>query len=559
MSLGTVAIELLYDRMDVAAIKGGRVVVSKRVPIELPTDGLEWIKAVRSCGTALEPIVQELELTGAPTSLLYRSPTQAVDLASFEIRSTSEARTAAILTCSESLPYSASTAVIEAVAVGRDRGGPAPKTHIAVAAERTDAARAMVEMVESAGLEFSSAVPIDVPIMVRILRQVLKHSGPQQGWLHFGEHSSLFVVGGGGAIRFERSIAIGLRTIARSLTHPIRLSGEDETVELDFDSALKILHRHGIPDADEVVHHDPELTRRHIMPLIQPVLQRYIVELRQSIRFGVPDENERKSIAITVTGPGSAIPGLAGLVGWELRLDVKADEKYSGYDYLLPAATGSELVEAIEDPQVLAHLNFLPSELAGRRQMAHLRRWLWAGAAAALIAIGTDALRISAKIGDARQEAAALVGATAAQEKLAGTRARLIAGIKAMDTLDKTIAETVGGQVRLGAVLQEFSRITPSSVGLTAMQFRREGEVLTGRISGRAVPVEGSTNRTELEPFVELLNLSPLFENIVLSNVEVSPGGPSSGLRFDASFTLVAVAQETEGEHVAVGKESPRQ
>ena len=559
MSLGTVAIELLYDRMDVAAIKGGRVLVSKRFPSELPTDGLEWIKAVRSIGTVLEPIVQELGLSGAQTSILYRSPTQAVDLASFEIRSSSEACTAAILTCSESLPYSASTAVIEAVVVGRDRAGTAPKTHVAVAAERTDAVRAMVEMVESAGLKFSSAAPIDVPIMVRILRQVLKHSGPQQGWLHFGEHSSLFVVGGGGAIRFERSIAIGLRTIARSLTRPIRLPGGDEIVELDFDSALKILHRHGIPDADEVVHHDPELTRRHIMPLIQPVLQRYIVELRQSIRFGVPDEGERKAIAITVTGPGSAIPGLASLVGWELRLDVKADEKYSGYDYLLPAATGSELVEAIEDPQILARLNLVPSELAERRQLAHRRRWLWAGAAVALVAIGTDALRISAKLGDAQREAAALAGATASQEKLEVTRARLIAGIRAMDELDETIADSVGGPIRLGAVLHEFSRIIPSSVGLTAMQFRREGQVMTGRISGRAVPIEISTNRTELEPFIDLLKSSPLFENIVLSNVEVSPGGPSSGLRFDASFTLVVVAQETARKQVAVGKGSPRQ
>ncbi len=559
MSLGTVAIELLYDRIDVAAIKGGRVLVSKRVPIELPTDGLEWVKAVRSNGKVLEPIVQELGLTGAKTSLLYRSPTQAVDLASFEIRSTSEACTAAILTCSESLPYSASTAVIEAVVVGRDRGGAAPKTHVAVAAERTDAVRAMVEMVESAGLEFTSAAPIDVAIMVRILRQALKHRGPQQGWLHFGEHSSLFVVGGGGAIRCGRCIAIGLRTIARSLTGPIRLPGGHKTVELDFDAALKILHRHGIPDADEVVHHDPELTRRHIMPLIQPVLERYIVELRQLIRFGVPDEDERKAIAITVTGPGSAIPGLAGLVGRELRLDVKADEKYSSFDYLLPAATGSELGEAIEDPQILASLSFMPSELAARRHMPHLRRWLWAGAAVALVAIGTDALRISANLGDARREAAALAGATAAQEKLEATRARLIGGFKAMDKLEETIAEAMGGHVRLGAVLHELNRITPSSVGLTEMQFRRDGEVTTGRIVGRAVPIESSTNRTELDPFIDLLHLSPLFENIALGNVKVSSGGPTLGLRFDASFALVVVAQETAGEQVAVGKGSRRQ
>jgi Tfp pilus assembly protein PilN len=540
--------------MDVAAVKGGRILDSRRLPVELPSEPNAWAKAVRRSGQNLRAAVQELGLTGSTAVLLYRSPTQAVDLASFPLRSTGQACAAAALTCTEALPYPVTSAICQTVAVGRDQSGSERKTHVVVAAERSDIVRALVEMVEAAGLAYGSATPIDAAIMAGLIGRALRHAGPQHGWLHFGTHSSFFILAGGGAVRFERSISLGLKTIAKSLTRPIRVQGADEPFELDPETADKILHRHGIPEDDEqIIHEERKLTRRHIMPLMQPVLQRYIVELRQSLRFGISEEKERESIAITVTGPGSALPGFAELIAWELRLDVSSDPHYAAYDYLAPAASGSELTEAIDDQQFLSRLNIQPQEMAQRRRFDRLRRWLWAGAAAALAMLGADAYRIHLRIADAKREAATLATATSVLETLQETQTRLLTAIGAMEGLEKTVADELGDRVSLRAVLQEFSRLTPESVRLTSMQFRRVEGKMTGRISGRASPIPGAGTQTELEPFVEALKNSPLIENVVLRNVQVSSLGPTSGQRFDAAFDAVETPETSELDAVATG------
>ena len=539
MSLTTVAIELLYDRIDIASVRNGRVVAARRLPLSLPDKGTEWAKAVREVGQDLKPIVEELGLSDTRTAVVYRSPTQAVDLCSYELRSAAEACQAARLTCTDALPYAAASAVCRAVAVGRDRGGPKRKMHVVVAADRTDAVRAIVDMVQTAGLSFYSLTPVDAVTMPRLIARAIQPRGEQHGWLHFGEHSSFFLVYGDGALRFERTIGIGLRTIAQSLTRPIRLPGGDESVELNDETARKILHNHGIPDTDEIVLEDPPLTRRHIMPLIQPVLQRFLIELRQSLRFGIANEEERKSIAITVTGPGSRVPGFVGLLGWELRIDVTADESYAAYDHLSPASPGSELLDAVQEPRSLTRLDLQPADVAQRRQVEGLRKWLWAGAAAALMFLGVDWVRYQSKLAAAEQEIEALTTAVDAVVRMEKTRDQLLESFAATNGLKATIASEVDVQADLEAVLKELSRLTPRSIRLTSLQFRRDADGTTGRTTGRALPLRPPDLRTELQSFVDDLKASPLFDEIVLRHVTADPSGPAAGQRFEAVFSLV--------------------
>ena len=83
------------------------------------------------------------------------------------------------------------------------------------------------------------------------------------------------------------------------------------------------------------------------------------------------------------------------------------------------------------------------------------------------------------------------------------------------------------------------------------MQLRRNEKTMTGRISGRAKPIGGT--KTELEPFIEALKGSPLFENVVLRNVQVDSLGPTSGQRFDVGFDAVTVPWPDELEELATG------
>ncbi len=202
MNSTRVAIELLYDRLDIVALRGGRALASQRIPITLGRDAPAWVEAVRSSGQTLRAVVGELGVAGAGAVVVYRSPTQSVDLASFQLRSEAQAREAALLSIAESVPYPVNTAICAAEVVGCDRTGANRQTHVVVAAERDDVAGAVVQMVETAGLKFLAATPIDATIIAQLVRQVLCYGGSLRGWLHLGERSSFFLVGGHGDVRF---------------------------------------------------------------------------------------------------------------------------------------------------------------------------------------------------------------------------------------------------------------------------------------------------------------------------------------------------------------------
>ena len=553
-----VAIELLYDRMDVVALEGGRAWASQRTSITLGRDAPAWVEAVRSSGQTLRAVVAQLGVGSAGAVVVYRSPTQSVDLASFQLRSQAQGGEAALLSVAESVPYPVDTAICAAEVVGYGGAGANRQTHVVVAAERDDVAEAIVQMVETADLKFLSATPIDATIIAQLVRQVLRYSGSLRGWLHFGECSSFLVVGGHGDVRFGRSIALGLETIAQSLTRPFRLSEKDEPVELDYGAARRILHQHGIPGSNEIVHEQLQLTRRHIMPLMQPVLQRYIIELRQSLRFALPQE-ERASIAITITGPGCGIPGLAELIAEELRLDVAALPQYAGYDYRVPASPGSELIEAVGDVGFLLRLNLQPRDPALRRRVGRLRRWLWTGATAALAVVGADGISFQARLGDARMEAASLDTATAGVGALQETQARLLAAIAAMDALEGTITAEVGARVSLRAILQEFSRLTPETVRLTSIRFQRNDGGMIGDVSGHAGEADPATGQTELEPFNEALKSSPLLDDVRLTSVQLDSSGPTKGQRFQLNVLAVAAPGSAQLHKIAAAEGGKQQ
>ncbi len=537
--------------MDVAVVGGSGVAASVRLPLDLSNEPTTWAKAVRGTGSKLKEIVKELDAEGASVRVLYRSPAQSVDLHSFALRTASQACAAAVLPLAESLPYSMSSANMDAVAVGRDASGADRRWHVVVAADRGDVIRAIVEMVETAGLKFDSATPIDAAILAGVVRTALTYAGPQHGWLHFGKHSSFFVLGGSGCVRFVRSIALGTETIVKTLTRPIRTTDET-SINLDHDTAQRIFYDHGIPETDDVLDESLQLRRRHIMPQIQPVLQRYVVELRQSLRFGL-SEDDRQAIEITVSGPGSTIPGLAELIAWELNLKFATDTRYSDYDFRAPAGDGSELRDAIDNTQFLDRLNLQPAEAALRRQAGRLRRWLWAGAAAALAFIALDTVQVRSRLTDARQQAAAHTIAATEAVGMQETHRKILAAGAAINDLEQTIAAEASAALNMRAILQELSLVTPASIKLNSLRFARTGDIVRARLHGRAIEIDTVTGQTEVGLFITMLKKSPLFREAGLRDVERGSFAEGNGERFEASFEAVlapdiSAIQVTSGE-----------
>ena len=543
----SVAVALLPDRIDVVVRRRNLVVAARRIPITLGLDPNTWAKSVREASDDLHDVVVELGVERVPTAVVYTSPTQAVDLVSLKLDSPSQARAAAILGCMETIPYPFDAAVVEAAVIGRDRTEDNAQIHVVVAADRKDVTGAIVEMTEAAGLEFQSTTPIAATIIARLAGRALRNLPTERGWLYVGDHGSFFVVGGRGILRFGRAITIGLETLVESLTRPIRSSGTAEPIELDAREAREILYRRGIGGADEVVRDDPRLTMSQLAPLVQPVLQRFVVELRQSIRFGVP-ETERDSVMLIVTGPGSAVPGFAALLGRELALPVSLDSRYTAYEYDSPASAGSEGNLAVANRRFLMQMNLQPQEITQRRDTRRLRRWLWTGVAAALAIIALDTLWLQVRVGELREQEAGLAHETAGLESLHDTQARLAAAVQAMDGLRGTIAQQIGTHVDFRAVFHELSRLTPQSIQLTTLSFRRSKDQMIGIAGGYAAASQDADGQTELEAFIEALKLSPIIDNVELVNVQIASLGGTTGERFEAGFQAIAIPSSSDLE-----------
>jgi Tfp pilus assembly protein PilN len=475
--------------------------------------------------------------------VLYRSPTQFLDLSGFAVRSAAQVIEAAAMSCADSLPYSMLAATCEAAIIGRDLTGDPAQTHVALAADREDVAEAIVHLVEEAGLRFLSATPLDAALMANFVKREL--AGRQhRGALYIGQYTSFFVVVSRGTLLFSRRIDLGIETLVTSLTRPINIAGRPE-IELTVDEARALLAKHGIPDRDEHVHEEHGLTGMQVVPLLQPVLQRFIVELRQSLRFGL-DEANRKDLSLWVTGGGSALKNLATVIGRELGIESAGDTAYPDPD------ADRERKDAIADRVILSRLNLMPRPMAMQRRTAKLRRWMMTGASAAMVLIAVEGARYHTQVRSAQSEADVYASQLEDLKALESTQAKLKVVMGAKAQLQKAIHEEIGLVNNYRACMQELSLITPPTIRFTRIEFRDVPKGGGGTLAGFAFPSTKDAHRTDLESFIEAMKGSPLFTDVVLGNVQIKATGASDGQQFHASFDTVPAARNPlEGRQLA--------
>jgi len=554
-----VAIEILPEHIDVVLMRSGQVAGSRRIPVELPSDLQLWTKALRASSEAMLQAVTELGAAKAYALVLYHSPTETVDLASLEFKSAEQAEEAASLDCLGGLSFNMDLAAMASSAIGRDSAGDVRKTHVVVAADHTNVLNAIVEVVEAAGLRVDCVTPIDAAITSMITQRALRRTTPLQGWLYLGEQSSFFLIAGDGKVHFGRSLSLGVETLARTLTRPIRMHGSEKPIELDLETAASIIHRVGVPRGEQVVYEPLGLTGTQLRPLVQPVLQRYIVELRQSMRFAVPDE-DLKGMSITLLGPGSSLAGFAELIEEELDVHAQRGENEAVYDRTIPGSPGGELYDAVQDRQALKSLTILPPAVVNTRRSKELRRWLWAGTAAALALIALDGVRLSHQVEQAGQYAESLANRATEDEALKSTRMKLTNASAALTSLENEINSELSACVSFRAVLQELTRLTPESIRLVNISFStREGESVAA-LRGYAVKSDGTSGatalgETELKSFIEQLEQSPLVKKVVLLNVERGALGPKPAESFQASLDLISILPTFEPAQIVVAPE----
>lgn len=548
-------IQIAGDRLVLAMPGPDGALRHADAPITLSQEPGQWSKELLRLSDTLRELARKLGVDGAEAIVLYAGPTQAVTLESLPIRSTAQAIEAAKLSCMEKVNYPTVAAVCEAMPIGRNGAGAdvARRTHVAVAVDRDDVLGAIARFVEESGLRFVSAIPIDAPLMAQLAEQGLSDT-ESQARLYVGEHSSLFFISGNRSLLFARRIGLGVESMVNVLTHPIRARSGEEPVTLSVDQAREILNNHGVPDRDVIVHDEPELRGMQIIPVLQPVLQRIVVELRQSLRFSLP-EGSAGTVPVHCLGPGSRIPGLAHVIEAELEMSLAAETEQqqsrapeADTERLPILGVGSVmmLADAVRNRRILRDFALLPTDHTRMRQRMHLQRWLWAGAAAALFMVAVDGFRYHATVQLLSSQKAAMLSHHSELDTFHRTSAVLAGALAEMSHIERRVDAELQHHFDSRAALNELSYLTPDSIQLTAITFRRFEQGMTGTLSG--IALHDADQQTDLKRYVEQIRSSPLFVDAVLGNVQASSEHERMGEQFEASLSLTPLPRPDQAD-----------
>lgn len=454
-----------------------------------------------------------------------------------------EAHAAAMLALADQLPYVPSEGPHGVWVVGRDQQGLPIQTHMLLAAERAGAAEAITDWLSRAGLTPGAQVPLEAAQIARLIERTLQL--PTDGvhvavWI--GSHRSSLAVIVNGRLAVSRRIELGIENLVAALiaaddTNDARST--DDT--LTPDRARELLCARGISDADDTIDRGRGLKGRHVLPVLQPVLQRFTVAIKQSLRFGV-EEKDRHTGGLVVLGPGSGIARLGEILAQQTELTPATFDQ--------PASDMTDLGVALAATP--RRLNLLPESVAGQRRRTGVRRALLAGAAAALAVCGVDAAMTVRSINAAQDQFAALRAQVEETQLRLEQRDALAAESVAIDRTLRGVDLAVGIEPRWGAWLLELAVLTPPTVRLVDVGLSG-GAPTTGagkkatEASGARVRLVGylfaergddSTGVLDVASFTNALERSPMVQSVSLGETRRTVVDRCDALQFTVTVSL---------------------
>jgi len=535
-------VELTPAWIAASVVSGGNVVKRSVEPLEAEA----WDNAWKAGLTTLdEPLKRCLAgMPGHPikAAALYIGPDTFNEVFSCPSHGR-EAQAAAVLALADQLPYVPSEGPHGVWVLGHDQQGLPIQTHMLLAAERAEAAEAIAEWLSRAGLTPVAQVPLEAPQIARLVERALQL--PTDGvhvavWV--GSHRSSLAIMASGRLAVSRRIELGLENLVAALiaaddTNDAR-SRDDR---LTRDRARELLCTCGISDADDTIDRGRGLKGRHVLPVLQPVLQQFAVAIKQSLRFGV-EEKAREAGSLVVLGPGSGVARLGEILAQQTDLTLATFDQ--------PASDATDLGVALAATP--SRLNLLPVSVVDQRRRTGVRRAMLAGAAAALIVCAVDASFTMQAINATRGQLEALRPQVEETQGRIDQRNALAAESGAFDRTLRGVDLAMGIEPRWGAWLLELAAITPPTVrlldvGLTGGPVAagagwKPGESPAGRV--RLVGYMfaevgvGATQGLDVASFAHALERSPMVESVSLGETRRTVVDRRDAVQFTVTVML---------------------
>lgn len=505
----------------------------------LSSAGDQWSSVLFEVGK----ILQDAAIPrGTGLHVLYRSPTQVVQLTPHgkiqALQDSIEAARLAALNAAGALPDAVVSAASPLYARCATSVDDSSCCIILAAADRVDTIEQLAELLAEHHLRLASLQPVEATLASAACR----HLSVGQGFtLHVGMERSVLLAAPHGAPALARFISIGMDDLVDALCKPIHAPVGPPMTSLSPQEAREILLVHGLPARDDAISVRSGLTGAMLLPLIQPILQRMLMEIRQTLRFGL-SEQSRSSLKIIVTGPGSAIRGLDATIAEGLEADVQKATCSTD------ATARADVEHSSVNPSIL---NIEPPSIASRRFLTRVRTSLVAGAVLAIAGLVAESLHVTAQTSVIQQEAQRLTRERDESLRQAERALRAAAVSSRLQEIKSLAHSAVSVQCDWTAVLLAVSEACGEHIRLASVQARSapppSEPAGTLMIEGFAFDDDdaSSPDGAALTRFLADLRDSPLLADVRLGEVQQFTLDTRRASRFNLTLGVRAVEKPT--------------
>lgn len=490
---------LLPSSLEVARLSGGEVRQSTRVTLVDTSLSAAWSQSLRPLDKPLAVALQQVGVRErACLRFVYRSPdtvTEMIALKGGERDMSEPARLA--LAESTPFPWAEAACVVRRLRLASDQGS----WYVGVADRRCNG-----ELIDALatrnGYRVADVVSWRAVHAEAVARRFASSSDPHPRCLvEIGAVATAILTAHRGKVTSLRCVDLGYEAFIEAImrSHNSRL---DE--ELAFEAAAAIIAKIGLLPRGDISAISNGAVDDSMKPLMRAAIQRLVVEIRQTIRFGIP-EAEAAMCRIEVGGPGSAIPNLAATLTSHTDLEVLCVP--GGTDL-----TGAPM--AISAAQTPATAWIVPAGESARRERRMLRASLVAGGVLASGLLAFDGIRASTELD---RERGLLSDRQAQVEAIRGEiEARRDAGVVSKDLarLEQGADQAMGERTPWRAVFHDLASFCEAyPVRLTDLSTSTVPGGTSWNLKG-IVFLDQNSQVDPLSQFIDAVQHSPLVSGV---------------------------------------------
>jgi hypothetical protein len=529
-------IEISPHRFDAVVLRGGDIIARCDVGREYDGEDDALGQLLESAKPKLIALVASQKLKNVRASVLYSAPSTSLGIFSCPISAgTSGAIEAAALALEESADYAladnphVTSLLCTDPQRATDNAPSAPMTHVFGMAEADTVSEQVCQWVRDCGLSVEALVPTKaVSMLAAVEAAMTPRSKYTRIVLHMSDDNAVLAAARDGSLTFVRTIGTGASAFVDAMAGDIKASGSaGAKVHLTRSQSASFLFRVGIPVTGGDIDAELGIRANDVLPLLQPILQRCVVETKQSLRFGL-SRHERETALLAVTGVGGKIPGLADLIAQQAGIHL--DETV-----VRSTGTGSSLQAymLLKDPPQ----GIVSNQVQSNRQLRRLQMAMGVGVAAALLLLGADAANTQLTLKRSQQDSQAISHRMESDRPMQQASQRLAQTNGLLIKANQTFAQITQGQAKWDAVLALFSMTASEHVTFSRISMSRdEGRPLcslTGEVRTDSEP----SAREAFTTLVDALSSAPIVERCSIASTtkdRVNPGVQ----RFELRLTL---------------------